>query len=80
MGEFDDTALMKAFGARGLGVFAVPRVLEDVVRAQYDVVPIGRVEEVREVFYAITVERRLRHPAVVAVVEAARDAIFGVAA
>jgi LysR family transcriptional activator of nhaA len=80
MGEFDDTALMKAFGARGLGVFPVPRVLEEVVRAQYDVTPIGRVDEVREVFYAITVERRLRHPAVVAVVEAARDAIFGAAA
>jgi LysR family transcriptional regulator, transcriptional activator of nhaA len=76
-GEFDDSALMKAFGARGSGVFAVPRVLEDEIREQYRVSVVGRSEEVREVFYAITVERRLRHPAVVAVAETARDAIFG---
>ncbi len=76
-GEFDDSALMMAFGARGSGVFAVPRVLEDDVRAQHGVQVVGRAEDVREAFYAITVERRLRHPAVVAVVEAARDAIFG---
>jgi LysR family transcriptional activator of nhaA len=76
-GEFDDSALMLAFGARGFGVFAVPRVLEDDVRAQHGAQVIGRAEAVREAFYAITVERRLRHPAVVAVAEAARDAIFG---
>jgi LysR family transcriptional activator of nhaA len=77
VGEFDDSALMKAFGARGSGVFAVPRVLEDEIQEQYGVAVVGRSEEVREVFYAITVERRLRHPAVVAVAETARDAIFG---
>jgi LysR family transcriptional activator of nhaA len=76
-GEFDDSALMMAFGARGSGVFAVPRVLEDDVRAQHGVQIVGRAEDVREAFYAITVERRLRHPAVVAVAETARDAIFG---
>jgi LysR family transcriptional regulator, transcriptional activator of nhaA len=75
-GEFDDSALMKAFGARGLGVFPVPRVLEEDIRDQYGVQVIGRAEEVRESFYAITVERRLRHPAVVAVAETARDAVF----
>jgi LysR family transcriptional activator of nhaA len=76
-GEFDDSGLMKAFGARGLGVFPAPRVLEDEIRAQYGVQVIGRAEEVREVFYAITVERRLRHPAVVSLAGAARDALFG---
>ncbi len=76
VGEFDDSALMKAFGARGLGVFAVPSVLEEEIRAQHGVQVIGRADEVREAFYAITVERRLRHPAVVAVAETARDAIF----
>jgi LysR family transcriptional activator of nhaA len=76
-GEFDDSALMKAFGARGLGVFAAPSVLEDVIRRQYAVSVVGRAAAVRESFYAITVERRLRHPAVVALAEAARDAIFG---
>jgi LysR family transcriptional regulator, transcriptional activator of nhaA len=78
-GEFDDSALVKAFGAKGLGFFAVPRVLEAEIRDQYGVAVIGRSDEVREAFYAITVERRLRHPAVVAIVEAARDAIFGAA-
>jgi LysR family transcriptional activator of nhaA len=77
MGEFDDTALMKAFGARGLGVFPAARVLEDEIRDQYGVQVVGRVDEVRESFYAITVERRLRHPAVVTLAEAARDALFG---
>jgi len=76
-GEFDDSALMKAFGARGLGAFAAPRVLEEVIVSQYGVSVVGRADDVREAFYAITVERRLRHPAVVAVAEAARDAIFG---
>jgi LysR family transcriptional activator of nhaA len=79
-GEFDDSALMMAFGGRGLGVFPAPRVLEDEIRAQFGVQVVGRVDDVRQAFYAITVERRLRHPAVVAVVEAARDALFGSAA
>jgi LysR family transcriptional activator of nhaA len=76
-GEFDDSALMMAFGGRGLGIFPAPRVLEDEIRTQFGVQVLGRVDEIRQGFYAITVERRLRHPAVVAVVETARDAIFG---
>jgi LysR family transcriptional activator of nhaA len=79
-GEFDDSALMEVFGARGLGVFAAPRVLEEDVKAQYGVAVIGRVEELRETFHAMTVERRLRHPAVVTLAGAARDAVFGPAA
>src|SRR5512137_2622306 len=71
-GEFDDGALLKAFGARGMGVFAVPDKIEKEVCAQYGVTVVGRAEEVRERFYALTVERRLRHPAVVAIAEAAR--------
>jgi len=76
-GEFDDGALMKAFGERGLGVFAVPQVIEAEVRRTHGVVPLGRVEEVRAHYYAITVERRLRHPAVAALAEVARGEIFG---
>jgi LysR family transcriptional activator of nhaA len=76
-GEFDDSALMKAFGARGLGVFPAARVLEEEIRQQYGVQVVGRVEEVRETFYAITVERRLRHPAIVTLAGVARDALFG---
>ena len=73
-GEFDDGALLKAFGARGMGVFAEPAMIEKEVCAQYGVVPVGRTEEVRERFYALTVERRLRHPAVVAIADGAREA------
>ena len=72
VGEFDDGALLKAFGARGLGVFAVPAMIEKEVCAQFGVAPVGRTEEVRERFYAITVERRLRHPAAVAIAEGVR--------
>jgi len=74
-GEFDDSALMKVFGARGTGFFAAPQVLEEEIRNEYSVVPIGRVEEIRESFYAITVERKIRHPGVVALAEAARGAL-----
>jgi LysR family transcriptional activator of nhaA len=70
-GEFDDSALLKAFGARGLGFFAAPSVVERETCAQFGVAPIGRTEEIRERFYAISVERRLRHPAVVAIAESA---------
>ena len=70
-GEFDDSALLKAFGARGMGFFAAPTTIEKEVCAQFDVGVIGRTEEIRERFYAISVERRLRHPAVVAMAEAA---------
>jgi LysR family transcriptional regulator, transcriptional activator of nhaA len=76
-GEFDDSALMQTFGARGLGVFAAPRVLEDDIRARHEVTIVGRANDVRETYYAITVERRLRHPAVAALAEAARSALFG---
>jgi LysR family transcriptional regulator, transcriptional activator of nhaA len=76
-GEFDDSALLEAFGSRGLGAFAAPSVLEDAIRRQYGVTVVGRAAEVRQSFYAIAVERRLRHPAVVAVAETARDEIFG---
>jgi len=76
MGEFDDSALLDAFGGRGLGFFAVPTVIEDEVCEQLGVTSLGRAEEVRERYYAITVERRLRHPAVVALADTAREETF----
>ena len=75
MGEFDDSALLKVFGQSGTGLFAVPSAIDAEVRRQYGVRLVGRVE-VRERFYAITVERRLKHPAVVAISEAARNELF----
>lgn len=72
-----DSALMKAFGQGGAGVFVAPTVVEAEVRRQYEVEVVARVDAIRERFYAISAERRLRHPAVVAISEAAREALFG---
>jgi len=76
VGEFDDGALLKAFGRAGAGIFAVPSAIAEQVRRQYGVLAIGRTEAVTEVFYAISVERRLTHPAVVAITSAARKELF----
>lgn len=75
-GEFDDSALLKVFGQAGVGFFAVPAVIEEEVARQYGVEPIGGTDEVFERFYAISAERRVRHPAVAAVCEAARSELF----
>jgi LysR family transcriptional activator of nhaA len=67
VGEFDDPALMKTFGEAGVGVFPAPSAIEDEVCAQYRVKLVGRVPHVRERFFAISVERRIKHPAVLAI-------------
>ncbi len=72
VGEFDDSALMGAFGQAGAGVFPVPLTTMQAVMRQYDVVEVGQTLDIRERFFAISVERRLSHPAVLAVSEAAR--------
>jgi LysR family transcriptional regulator, transcriptional activator of nhaA len=74
--EFEDSALLKVFGRDGLGLFPAPSVVAKEVMAQYDVQLLGRAEDVRERFYAISVERRLKHPAVVAISDAARHELF----
>jgi LysR family transcriptional activator of nhaA len=71
--EFEDSALLNAFGQSGAGVFPAPSLVEREVCRQYGVRVVGRVPEVRERFYAISVERRLKHPAVRAISDAARD-------
>ena len=76
IGEFDDSALMKAFGQSGSGVFVAPSVIADEVQAQYGVRLIGQTDAVTESFYAITVERKVRHPGVVAITEGARNKLF----
>jgi len=77
VGEFEDSALLKVFGQAGKGLFPAPAVIESEVRSQYDVKLVGRVPGVKERFYAISAERRLKHPAVVAISEAARQRLFG---
>ena len=76
VGEFDDCALQKAFGRAGVGIFAAPTAIAVQVKAQYGVVAIGRTEDVTEAFYAVSVERQLKHPAVVAITDAARKDLF----
>ncbi|MEJ2693270.1 MAG: transcriptional activator NhaR [Candidatus Thiodiazotropha sp.] len=74
--EFDDSALMKSFGHEGAGIFIAPAAIEAEVERQYQVTAIGRVEEVKEYFYAISVERRVTHPVVSALLGAARESLF----
>jgi LysR family transcriptional activator of nhaA len=74
--ECEDSALLKVFGQSGMGIFPVPTVTENEVRRQYRVESLGRVDAVRVRFYAISLERRLRHPAVVAITQVAREQLF----
>jgi LysR family transcriptional regulator, transcriptional activator of nhaA len=77
VGEFDDSALMNAFGREGRGVFVAPSVVQAETCSQYGVQAIGHSDEMVEHFYAISVERRITHPGVAAITSAARGALFG---
>jgi len=74
--EFEDSALLKVFGAVGGGIFAAPTVIEEQVCRQFGVERIGRTDDVRERFYVITIERRVRSEAVAALVDSARRTLF----
>ena len=76
VGEFDDSAMMQAFGQSGAGLFFAPTVIARQVCQQYAVVELGRVDSLVEQVYAITTERRLRHPATVAISQNARHELF----
>lgn len=72
VGQFEDSALMKEFGQAGVGIFPAPSALEAEISAQFGVQVVGRITSARLRYYAITVERKLKHPAVVAISEQAR--------
>jgi len=76
VGEFDDSALMKAFGQAGHAAFPAPSAIEHEVVRQYRVHAVGRVKAVRERYYAISAERRLKHPGVLALTAAAKTEVF----
>ncbi|HKX52394.1 MAG TPA: transcriptional activator NhaR [Nitrosospira sp.] len=76
VGEFDDSALMQAFGQAGIGIFIAPSVIADEVQREHGVAVVGRTDEVTEQFYAISLERRLTHPAVVAINDTAHRELF----
>lgn len=76
VGEFKDSALLKTFGQAGAGIFPAPSAIEKEVCRHYQAGVVGRPEALVERFYAISVERKLKHPAVLALSEAARDRLF----
>jgi len=75
--EFEDNAILKAFGETGLGIFTGPTVIAAEIRHMYRALQIGRVDGVRERYYAITVGRRIQNPAVAAITDAAREKLSG---
>ncbi len=78
VGEFEDYALLRAFGQAGVGVFPVPTVFEKQLKQQDKLRRIGRTDDVHARFYAISAERKLKHPAVVAICDTARRELFDI--
>ena len=74
--EIEDSALVKVFGEAGLGIFALPACIDEEVQKQHDVRRIGTLDGARERFFGISAERRIKHPAVVAIVAAAKKSLF----
>lgn len=77
VGEFEDSALLNVFGQAGMGLFPVSSVIANETRRQYQVRAVGKLDDVRERFYAISVDRKLKHPAVIAISQEARQKLFG---
>ncbi|MEY4590135.1 MAG: hypothetical protein RL497_2211 [Pseudomonadota bacterium] len=77
-GEFDDSALMKSFGQAGAGLFAAPSTNAAHICEQYKVQIVGIIDAVKEQLYMISTERKLTHPAIVAISEKGREDLFGV--
>ena len=74
--EFDDSALLKMFGAGDAGVFPAPHAIAPEIERMYGARVIGMAEGVRESYLAISPERRLKNPAVLAIIERARKQLF----
>jgi LysR family transcriptional activator of nhaA len=75
-GQFDDSALMKSFGQAGLGIFFMPTIITEEVCFNFNVEIVGKVEAIKQTFYAITAERKVKHPAVAAICDTARTYLF----
>ncbi len=74
--EFEDSALLKVFGQAGQGVFPVPSAIEDLVKKQYGAWLVGRIPEVLDTFYVISVEKRVQHEAAIRIMSQARNKLF----
>lgn len=77
VGEFDDSALMKAFGQAGAGFFPAPALLADEICARFDVRLVGQTDSIRESFWLISADRRISHPAIRLLLESGRDMLHG---
>lgn len=75
-GEFEDSAMTVVFGGAAVGAFATPTPTEAQVKRHYQLALLGRTKDIVESFYAISLDRRLKHPAVVAISEFAQNAVF----
>ena len=75
-GEFEDSALAKAFAHASLGIVPAPEIIENEVARQYGLKVIGRAPEIRERYYAISAERKVTHPGVLTITQAAREKVF----
>jgi len=75
-GEFDDSALLKAFGEAGAGIFAGPSAIEGEICRMYRMAVIGQTTDITERYYAISPERRLTHPSIVLITDTARADLF----
>ncbi|ABE33893.1 bacterial regulatory helix-turn-helix, lysR family protein [Paraburkholderia xenovorans LB400] len=76
VGEFDDGAMTMAFGREGRGVLFAPTVLENQLQAEHDLTMVGQINSIVEEFFAISIERRISHPAVAMIMDAARSELF----
>ena len=76
VGEFEGSATLKAFGQQQYGLFPGSTVIEQEICRQYRVQVVGRLDSVVQRFYAITAERRIKHPSVLAIIEAVRHEIL----
>jgi len=76
IGEFDDNALLQSFGRNGRGLFPAPSVLAKDIKEQFDAVPVGLMSPVREQFFAISNERKIKHPAIEAILTAMHGTVF----
>jgi LysR family transcriptional activator of nhaA len=76
IGEFEDSALIKVFGGAGKGILAAPLVSEDELKQRFDLRVLGKAEQFTTSIYAISVERKIKHPGVVAICKNARQRLL----
>ena len=74
--EIDDSALIKAFGEAGIGLFPAPKAVSTAVEHMYNSKLVGVIDSVTETYYTISPERKLKHPGVLKITEEARSRLF----